>query len=80
MVLHQKSGSKDETLVRQLNELTERLDDIRANYGFVESEQAIESLIYEENAILCRLDALIREARENGVSVQLFERLNNKDR
>lgn len=60
---------------RQLNELTGRLADIRANYGFAEDSQTIEALIYEENAILCRLDALIREARENGMSIQPFERM-----
>lgn len=61
-------------IAERINELTERLCDVRANFDIVTDEQAIDALIYEENALLCRIEALHREARERGVKVQPFQR------
>lgn len=55
-------------------ELTERLADVRMNFNNVTDPQTIDALIFEENAVLCRLEQLYREARAAGVSVELHER------
>lgn len=59
---------------RQCSALTERLADIRANFNAVTDPPAIDALIYEENALLCRLEQLYREARAEGITVELYER------
>lgn len=60
---------------KQLNTLTQELKDVRANFNEAGEEQTIEALIYEENSLLCRLDALYCEAREKGITLQPHERL-----
>ena len=59
---------------RQCSELTERLNDIRNNYNAVTDPPAIDAMIYEENAVLCRLEQLYREARIEGITVEIHER------
>lgn len=61
-------------LAERISELTERLCDVRANFDIVTDERAIDALIYEENALLCRIEALHHEAREHGIKVQPFQR------
>lgn len=60
---------------RECAELTERLTDIRVNFNNVTDSGSIDALIYEENAILCRLEQLYREARAEGIRVEPHERL-----
>lgn len=60
---------------RECGELTERLADIRANFDNVTDTASIDALIYEENAVLCRLEQLYREARAEGITVELHERI-----
>ena len=55
---------------RESDDLKDRLDSIRANYDNVSDEPSIDALIYEENAVLCRLSALYRRARENGIRLE----------
>ena len=55
---------------REYDDLKDRLDSIRANYDNVSDEPSIDALIYEENAVLCRLSALYRRARENGIRLE----------
>lgn len=59
---------------KQCAELTEHLADIRANFDYVTDQPAIDALIFEENATLCRLDQLYRDARAEGISVEVYER------
>lgn len=54
--------------------LIERLADIRANFDAVCESSAIDALIFEENAVLCRLEQLYREARAEGISVEIYDR------
>ena len=63
-----------EELSKRISYLTERLGDVRITFDFVTDERTIDALIYEENALLCRIEALHREARERGISVQPYER------
>ena len=55
-------------------ELTEELRDIRANYDFVSDPRSIDALIYAENSLTCQLEVLIKEAKAEGISIQLHER------
>lgn len=55
---------------REYAELTDRLETIRTNFDNVSDESVIDALIYEENAVLCRLSALYRKARENGIRLE----------
>ena len=82
MKLFTKSGKKRsllsenerDDLAKRIGALTEQLEDVRANFDIVTDERAIDALIYEENALICRIESLHREARERGISVQPFER------
>ena len=49
--------------------LLERLSEIRRNFDFTDDEPAIEALIYEENATVCRLEHLIREAKSENIKI-----------
>lgn len=76
--LHNRRTSPDERRTRELleeyAELTERLENIRANFDLVSEEADIDALIYEENAVQCRLSALYRKARETGLHAEAFTR------
>lgn len=80
MIFLSKSGkgllddSEREDIARRINTLTEQLADVRVNFGFVTDERLIDALIYEENALLCRIESVHREARERGVTIQPYER------
>ena len=52
--------SRARAFKREYDDLKDRLDSIRANYDNVSDEPSIDALIYEENAVLCRLSALYR--------------------
>ena len=77
-MLSKKEVSSEDTrkksLAMECSELTERLADIRANFDNVTDAASIEALIYEENAVLCRLEQLYRAARSEGITVELYER------
>ena len=60
---------------KRCSELTEQLNDIRTNYDFVSDPQAIDSLIFAENSVTCQLELLYKEARAEGITIQLHERL-----
>ena len=47
--------SRARAFKREYDDLKDRLDSIRANYDNVSDEPSIDALIYEENAVLCRL-------------------------
>ncbi len=80
MIFLSKSGkgllddSEREDIARRINTLTEQLADVHVNFGFVTDERLIDALIYEENALLCRIESVHREARERGVTIQPYER------
>lgn len=59
---------------RRIAALTEQLADVRTNFDFVTDERTIDALIYEENALLCKIESLNREARERGIHVEPFNR------
>lgn len=61
-------------LAKRITALTEQLRDVRANFDIVTDERAIDALIYEENALLCQIEAVRHEAREKGISVQPYQR------
>ena len=56
-------------------ELTEELKDIRANFDFVSDPRSIDALIYAENSLTCQLEVLLKEAKAEGITIQLHERL-----
>ncbi len=77
-ILHKEHvDEKTVKLKKEYNELLNRLSDIRRNFNFTDNPSAIDALIYEENATLCRLHELFREAKENNVTLEMFE-LNQK--
>lgn len=77
-LLNRRRTTPDEHRKKKLLEeytlLTDKLEQIRANYDFVSEDAEIDALIYEENAVLCRLSALYRRARESGIHVDYPER------
>ena len=59
---------------RRCEELTEQLEDIRNNFNFAVEPGFIDSLIYAEKSVTCMLEQLIRSAREEGITIELYER------
>ncbi len=59
---------------RSCSRLTEQLENIRNNYDMTDDPDTIDALIYEENAVLCRLDSLYRQARSEGITLEPHER------
>lgn len=70
-----RENIRKKAFARECGELTERLADIRANFDNVTDAASIDALIYEENAVLCRLEQLYHEARAEGITVELHERV-----
>lgn len=68
------SDPEREDIAKRIGALTEQLNDVRANFDIVTDERIIDALIYEENALLCRIEMLHHEARERGITVQPYER------
>lgn len=68
------SDNEREDLAKRISILTEQLDDVRTNFDIVTDERTIDALIYEENALLCRIESLHHEARERGYIIQPYER------
>ena len=59
---------------RSCSRLTEQLENIRSNFDMAEDADSIDALIYEENAVLCRLDSLYKQARSEGIALEPHER------
>ena len=68
------ADTRKKSFAAECSELTERLADIRANFDNVTDAASIDALIYEENAVLCRLEQLYRTARSEGITVELYAR------
>lgn len=64
---------KNAKLAAEYTELTERLAQIRSNFDFVTESEAIDALIFEENAALARLASLYKEARASGARLEIYE-------
>lgn len=62
-----------EVLRREYLELLERLSDIRRNFDFVEEPSCADALIFEENAVVLRLERLLGEAKAQGLSIEFHE-------
>ena len=78
--LHKKTSSdptagRREFYKQRCAELTEQLNDIRNNYDHVSDPHSIDALIYAENSITCQLEVLLKEAKAEGISIQLHERM-----
>ncbi len=69
-----ESDPRAEAIKRRCVYLTERLEEIRAAYDMAEDSDLLDALIYEENAVLCRLAALYKEARADGVTIGIYDR------
>lgn len=69
----EQSSPEQLRLAKEYYELTERLASIRANFDFAEENEAIDALIYEENAVLARLSALYKKAKASGARLELYE-------
>ncbi len=63
-----------DTFEKRCTELVERLETIRNTFELTDDLKMIDALIYEENAVLCHLEALYKEARAVGISIQVYER------
>lgn len=59
---------------KRYTELVRRLWDIRSTFEMTDDVKMIDALIYEENAVLCHLEALYKEARAAGISLGIYER------
>ncbi len=55
-------------------ELLQQLEDVRAMFDFATDNSMIDALIYEENALLCRLEKIYKDARAEGISLRTYEK------
>lgn len=68
---------RSQELLREYEELTQRLEQIRSFFDLAQEDSDIDALIYEENAVQCRLSALYQRAREMGVHFDIADRRRN---
>ena len=68
-----KADYERESYIRDYYGLLRQLSDIRRNFDFIEDEPAIEAIIYEENAVVCRLEHLIRMAKKEHITLPVEE-------
>ena len=59
---------------RRSARLVERFAGVRAAFDLANDDDTIDALIYEENAVLCRLTALYKQARAEGITLDIFDR------
>lgn len=62
-----------EAVRKEYSELLEKLSYIRRNFYFAEDEACVDALIFEENAVVKRLEKLLCEAKESGLSIEFYE-------
>lgn len=62
-----------EFIRKEYPKLLRKLSDICEKFNFAEEEACLDVLIFEENAVVKRLDKLIREARGQGLSIEFYE-------
>lgn len=65
---------RETELLQEYTRLTDRLEQIRTAYDFVSEDAEIDALIFEENAVLRRMAALLQRARDMGVHVDYPDR------
>ncbi len=53
-------------------ELLRQLDDVRTMFDFATDSSMIDALIFEENALLCRLEQIYKDARAEGISLEAY--------
>lgn len=70
--------SRARAFKKEYDELKDRLDCIRTNFDNVSADSDIDALIFEENAVLCRISALYRQARESGIRLEFPDKLPRK--
>ena len=70
----QQPDARREMYERRCTSLTERLRDIRNAFDMSPDDDTTDALIYEENAVLCRLSALYKQARAEGITLEIYER------
>lgn len=75
---HRPSAEKlrEKALMREYIRLLDKLEQLRTSFDYAVDSPEIDALIYEENAVLCRLRAIWNQAREMGLYVDLPETLN----
>lgn len=71
---HKKdTHTQNDHIAEEYLELTERLAAIRSNFDFAADDDTIDALIFEENAAVARLSALLRRAKASGARLESFE-------
>lgn len=65
---------RERELMREYSALMDRLSQVRTSFDFADSDEEIDALIYEENAVLCRLRAVYQQARDMGLRVDFPDR------
>ncbi len=63
---------RTDMLRRTYTELIERLNDIRAMFDFATDSAMIDALIFEENAVLSRLEQVYKDARAEGLALPAY--------
>lgn len=65
---------RERELMREYSALMDRLSQVRTSFDFADSDEEIDALIYEENAVLCRLRAVYQQAQDMGLRVDFPDR------
>ncbi len=59
-------------LRKTYTELIERLNDIHTMFDFATDSAIIDALIFEENAVLSRLEQIYKDARAEGLALPVY--------
>lgn len=65
---------RQQELMREYSVLVDRLSQVRTCFDYAEDSEEIDALIYEENAVLCRLRSVYLRARDMGIHIDFPDR------
>lgn len=65
---------RQQELMREYSALVDRLSQVRTCFDYAEDSEEIDALIYEENAVLCRLRSVYLRARSMGIHIDFPDR------
>ena len=72
-------AQKLDDYITRMQYIQNRLEKVRQLFNIETDPKKTESYIYEEKALMIRLDHLIKSAKEDGISIEAFHKNDNSD-
>ena len=71
MQIKRKQENEDKEFFDDITEVQHRLDSVKSRYDLASDTDLVDSLIYEEKALLSRYEYLIKTAKDKGIKSNL---------